>query len=57
MNCKHKNIIRIYKDGKRDFYCTAKQKEIAERECKNCMLQLPDIPNGFEKLFGKGFVN
>lgn len=44
MNCKHKSVIRIYKNGNKDFYCIAKQKEITENDCKGCMLRLPDLP-------------
>ena len=44
MNCKHKSIIRFYENGDKDFYCTAKQKEIIDKDCRNCMLRLPDLP-------------
>ena len=42
MSCKHKNVIRIV-NNKKEHYCTAKQKEIVEYDCQNCMLYNPKI--------------
>lgn len=53
MNCKHKNLIRIISNNKRDYYCTAKQKEITETDCKGCMLHNPEeIVDITRKMFG-----
>lgn len=53
MNCKHKNLIRITSNNKRDYYCTAKQKEITETDCKGCMLYNPEeITDIARKMFG-----
>ena len=43
MSCKHKQIIRMI-GTKKEYYCTAKQKEIKERECENCLLKLEENP-------------
>lgn len=56
MNCKHKKIETYVNTTINVMYCKAKGKEITEYDCKNCMLRLPDLPEGFEKLFGKGFI-
>lgn len=52
MNCKHKNLIRITSNTKRDYYCTAKQKEIVERDCRGCMLYNPDVDDIVKNIFG-----
>lgn len=53
MNCKHKNLIRITNNSKRDYYCTAKQKEITETDCRGCMLYNPEeISDIARKIFG-----
>ena len=51
MNCKHKTI-----EGRttKYFYCKAKGKAIDEYQCKDCMLRISDLPEGFEQLF-QGF--
>lgn len=44
MSCKHKQVIRISNNSISEYYCTAKQKEIKEWECKNCPLKLEENP-------------
>lgn len=44
MNCKHKKIIRIIDNNRAEFYCSAKEKEIKEWECENCLLKLEENP-------------
>ena len=43
MSCRHKQIIRMI-GTKKEYYCTAKQKEIKEWECENCLLKLEENP-------------
>ena len=43
MNCKHAKVIRIT-NNKQEYYCTAKQREIKEWECENCLLKLEENP-------------
>ena len=43
MNCKHAQVIRIT-NNKQEYYCTAKQREIKEWECENCLLKLEENP-------------
>ena len=33
MSCKHKQVIRIVNNTEREYYCTAKQKEMCEEYC------------------------
>ena len=57
MSCKHKQVIRIV-NNKQEYYCTAKQKEITEHDCKGCMLyneKLDDDLQGLVNLFFGGF--
>lgn len=49
MNCKH---CKVEGATTKYFYCKVKQKAIGEYECKNCPMRLPDLPEGFEELFG-----
>lgn len=51
MNCKHAQVIRMI-DTKKEFYCTAKQKEIKESDCRGCMLYNPDLPDVIKNIFG-----
>lgn len=44
MACKHKKVIRIVDKIKEEYYCTAKQREIKEWECENCLLKLEENP-------------
>lgn len=55
MNCKHNKVIRIV-NNKQQYYCTAKQKEITNYDCKGCMLYNPDLPDEVKNIFG-GFNN
>lgn len=43
MACKHKQVIRIVNNQK-EYFCTAKEKEIKEWECENCLLKLEENP-------------
>ena len=43
MACKHRQVIRIT-NNKQEYYCTAKQREIKEWECNNCLLKLEENP-------------
>ena len=52
MNCKH---IEIKGNTTKYFFCKVKNKSVDEYECRDCMLKLPDLPQGFEEIFGKGF--
>ena len=60
MNCKHKNLIRTTSNTKRDYYCTAKQKEITEKDCKGCMLYNPEemegLNNEMQQLCKKSYL-
>ena len=49
MNCKHCEI-----KGKttKYYYCMLKKKTVDDYSCKNCVMKLPDLPEGFEKIFG-----
>ena len=53
MDCKHKQVISIVlKNNEKEYYCTAKQKEIKESDCKDCMLYNPDLPDVVKNIFG-----
>ena len=55
MSCKHKQVIRIVVGtNKKEYYCTAKQKEIGDYECDNCLLKLEENPykDFINSLFG-----
>ena len=53
MSCKHKQVISIIlENNKKEYYCTAKQKEIKEFDCKGCMLYNPDLPDVIKNIFG-----
>lgn len=53
MACKHKQVINIVlENNKREYYCTAKQKEIKESDCSGCMLYNPDLPDVVKNIFG-----
>lgn len=54
MNCKH---CKVEGTTTKYFYCMLKNKSIDEYQCKNCLMKLPDLPEGFEEIFGKGFSN
>lgn len=57
MSCKHKQVVSIVlENNKREYYCTAKQKEIKESDCRGCMLYNPDLPDVVKNIFG-GFKN
>ena len=49
MNCKH---CTVEGQTTKYYYCKIKNKAIDEKDCKNCMLKLPNFPEGFEQLFG-----
>lgn len=52
MNCKHKTIEG---NTTKYFWCNVKGKSTDDYQCRDCMLRLPDLPEGFEEVFGKGF--
>ena len=52
MNCKHVTVEGI---TTKYFYCKLKQKAVDEKNCRDCMLRLPDLPEGFEEVFERGF--
>ena len=45
MNCKH---CKIQGNTTKYFYCQLKGKAIDEYMCKNCVMKLPDLPEGIE---------
>ena len=59
MACKHKQVISIVlENNKREYYCTAKQKEITDYDCRGCMLyreKLDENLKGLVDLFFEGF--
>lgn len=58
MNCKHKKIIRLTNNTIPEYFCTAKQKEITDYNCRGCMLyreNLDDNLQGLVDLFFGGF--
>lgn len=52
MNCKHKKIIRLTNNTIPEYFCTAKQKEITDYDCRGCMLYNPDLPEEIKNIFG-----
>lgn len=52
MNCKH---VRVKGTTTKYYYCPLKRKSVDDYICRDCMLRLPDLPEGFEEVFGKGF--
>ena len=59
MACKHKQVVSIVlENNKKEYYCTAKQKEITDYDCRGCMLyreKLDDNLQGLVDLFFGGF--
>lgn len=59
MACKHKQVVSIVlENNKKEYYCTAKQKEIKDHDCRGCMLyreNLDDNLQGLVDLFFGGF--
>lgn len=49
MNCKH---VRVKGKTTKYYYCMLKNKTVDDYSCKNCVMKLPDLPEGFEKIFG-----
>lgn len=52
MNCKH---IEVKGNTTKYFFCKIKGKTVDEYKCKDCMLKLPNLPQGFEEVFGREF--
>ena len=53
MACKHKQVISIVLEtNKKEYYCTAKQKEITDYDCRGCMLYNPDLSEEIKNIFG-----
>ena len=46
MNCKH---IEIKGNTTKYYYCKVKEKPIEEKDCKNCMLKIANIPKELEE--------
>ena len=51
MACKHRQVIRIT-NNKQEYYCTAKQKETTDYDCRGCMLYNSDLPDVVKNIFG-----
>lgn len=51
MNCKH---CKVQGNTTKYYYCTLKGKAVDEYICKSCMMRIPDLPKGFEQIFGNG---
>ena len=52
INCKH---VKVKGTTTKYYYCPLKRKSVDDYICRDCMLRLPDLPEGFEEVFGKGF--
>lgn len=52
MNCKHATVKG---NTTKYFYCNLKDQAVDDYECRDCMMKLPDLPDGFVEVFGKGF--
>ena len=52
MNCKH---VKLVGSTTKYWYCSIKEKAVDDYSCKDCILRLPNLPEGFEEVFGKGF--
>ena len=52
MNCKH---VEVQGRTTKYYWCKVKGKSVDDYQCRDCMLRLADLPEGFEKIFGKGF--
>lgn len=49
MNCKH---VRVKGKTTKYYYCMLKNKTVDDYSCKNYVMKLPDLPEGFAELFG-----
>lgn len=49
MNCKH---AEIRGNTTKYYYCKLKDKAVDDYSCRGCVMKLPDLPEGFEELFG-----
>lgn len=52
MNCKHATVKG---NTTKYFYCNLKGQAVDDYKCRDCMMKLPDLPEGFKEVFGKGF--
>ena len=52
MNCKH---VEVQGRTTKYYWCKVKGKSVDDYQCRDCMLRLPDLPAGFEEVFGNGF--
>lgn len=52
MNCKH---VEVQGNTTKYYWCKVKGKSVDDYQCRDCMLKLPDLTEGFEEVFGKGF--
>lgn len=46
MNCKHAEVR-----GNTTNYCKVFDKAVDDYKCRNCVMRLPYLPEGFEELF------
>ena len=51
MNCKHAKVVG---NTTKYYVCQIKNKAVDDYSCRDCMMRIPDLPEGFEELF-KGF--
>lgn len=52
MYCKH---CKLEGNTTKYYYCMIKGKAVDKYSCKSCMMRIPDLPKGFEQIFGNGF--
>lgn len=49
MNCKH---CKVEGHTTKYYYCRLKNKAVDNCSCRDCVMKLPDLPEGFDKIFG-----
>ena len=52
MNCKHATVKG---NTTKYFYCNLQDQAVDDYKCRDCMMKLPDLPDRFVEVFGKGF--
>lgn len=50
MNCKH---VEVQGRTTKYYWCKVKGKSVDDYQCRDCMMKLPDLPEGFKEVFGK----
>lgn len=48
MNCKH---CEIRGNTTKHYYCKLREKAVDDYYCRDCVMKLADLPEGFEMLF------